>query len=74
VSETQTHTDPPELSFEEALTRLEEIVAELEAGQLPLERALEMFEQAMRYKKQCEELLGKAEARIEELTASEEPK
>ena len=57
-----------ELSFEEALNQLETIVTELESGGLPLEQALEKFEVAMCLKKQCEELLGKAEARIEELT------
>ena len=56
------------LSFEEALDKLETIVAELESGGLPLEQALEKFEVAMRLKKQCEDLLTKAEARIEELT------
>ncbi len=60
--------DNTELSFEEALNQLETIVTELESGGLPLEQALEKFEVAMRLKKQCEELLAKAEARIEELT------
>jgi exodeoxyribonuclease VII small subunit len=60
--------DNTELSFEEALNQLETIVTELESGGLPLEQALEKFEVAMRLKKQCEDLLAKAEARIEELT------
>jgi len=61
-----------ELSFEEALQQLEEIVAQLEAGQLPLEQALEKFEAAMRLKGRCEELLARAEAKIEELTETGE--
>lgn len=60
--------DQGQLSFEDALTQLEEIVAELEGGGLPLEQALEKFEQAMCLKKQCEEQLAQAEAKIEELT------
>ena len=60
--------DNTELSFEDALNQLETIVTELESGGLPLEQALEKFEVAMRLKKQCEDLLAKAEARIEELT------
>ncbi len=60
--------DNTELAFEEALSQLETIVTELESGGLPVEQALEKFELAMRLKKQCEELLAKAEARIEELT------
>jgi len=62
----------PKLSFEEALTKLEEIVAQLEGGGLPLEQALEQFEQAMRLKKQCEKQLARAEAKIEELAEAEE--
>ena len=61
-----------ELCFEEALQQLEEIVTQLEAGQLPLEQALEKFEAAMRLKKRCEELLSQAEAKIEELTETPE--
>jgi exodeoxyribonuclease VII small subunit len=61
-----------ELTFEEALEKLETIVAAIESGSLPLEQALEQFEEAMRLKNQCEALLAKAEARIEELTAVEE--
>jgi exodeoxyribonuclease VII small subunit len=64
------HTDT-ELSFEAALDKLESIVAELESGGLPLEQALETFEQAVRLKQQCETLLASAEARIEELTEGE---
>ena len=64
--------DNTELSFEDALNQLETIVTELESGGLPLEEALEKFEVAMRLKKQCEDLLGKAEARIEELTEETE--
>ena len=61
-----------ELSFEEALQQLEEIVAQLEAGQLPLEQALAKFESATRLKGRCEELLAQAEAKIEELTETVE--
>ena len=64
--------DTTELSFEEALTQLETVVTELESGGLPLEQALEKFEVAVRLKKQCEDLLARAEARIEELTEAEE--
>lgn len=69
MSETQEELALAEkLSFEQALEKLEEIVAELEAGQLPLEKAMEKFEQATRLKTRCEKLLTQAEARIEELT------
>jgi len=61
-----------ELSFEEALEQLEATVAELEAGQLPLEQALEKFEVAIRLQKRCQDLLAQAETKIEELTESPE--
>jgi exodeoxyribonuclease VII small subunit len=61
-----------ELGFEEALQQLEATVAELEAGQLPLEQALEKFEVAIRLQKRCAELLTQAETKIEELTESPE--
>jgi exodeoxyribonuclease VII small subunit len=61
-----------EICFESALQELEEIVTQLEGGQLPLEQALEKFEAAMRLRKRCEELLAQAEAKIEELTEAPE--
>jgi exodeoxyribonuclease VII small subunit len=64
--------DATALSFEAALDKLETIVAELESGGLPLEQALAKFEEAVLLKQQCETLLASAEARIEELTESEE--
>ena len=67
MSEEQT-----ELSFEASLDRLETLVAELEAGQVPLEQALAKFEEAMHLKARCEELLAQAEAKVEELTAAPE--
>ena len=54
-----------ELSFEQALTRLEEIVAELDGGELPLETALVRFEEAMRLMELCAARLAEAEAKVE---------
>ncbi len=53
-----------ELSFEQALEELEEIVAALESGQVPLEEMLTRFERAMLLKQRCTTLLEAAEARI----------
>ncbi len=55
-----------DLKFEEALTRLEEIVAELEEGELALEEAVEKFQRGMALKQLCERRLKQAEAKIEE--------
>lgn len=58
-----------ELSFEEALTRLEKIVRELEAGEIPLEQAIENFQEGMKLARICREKLDQAEQKIEILVA-----
>ena len=58
---------PGEIDFEAALKQLEEIVEQLEAGDLPLERSLELFEQGVRLSRECQERLNEAERRIEVL-------
>lgn len=52
-------------SFEASLTALEKIVRELERGDLPLERSLELFEEGVRLSRECQERLTSAERRIE---------
>jgi exodeoxyribonuclease VII small subunit len=59
--------DPGALSFEEALAGLEALVDRLEGGELPLEAALEAFEQGVRLSRRCAEQLEGAERRLEEL-------
>jgi exodeoxyribonuclease VII small subunit len=60
-----------ELSFEEALRRLEEIVAELDGGELSLDDSLKRFEEGMALKQRCLELLAQAEARVEQVTTAD---
>jgi exodeoxyribonuclease VII small subunit len=52
-------------SFEASLEALEQIVEELEHGDLPLEKSLELFEQGIGLSRQCQERLSQAERRIE---------
>jgi exodeoxyribonuclease VII small subunit len=54
-------------SFEASLEALEQIVHELEGGDLPLEKSLELFEDGIRLSRQCQERLNQAERRIEVL-------
>ncbi len=61
-----------ERSFEESLVALEERVRKLEAGEIPLEDALEIFEQGIELTRECHEKLDAAEGRIVELTRDEE--
>jgi len=57
-------SDTPK-SFESSLEQLELIVRELEQGELPLERSLELFEQGVKLSRECQERLSQAERRIE---------
>ena len=54
---------PP--SFEASLEELEKVVKELESGELPLERALELFERGMALREACRKRLEEAEMRVE---------
>ena len=56
-----------ELSFEESLLNLEEIVKKLEVGDVPLDDAIEEFNKAMKLAKTCDEKLKKAEETITKL-------
>lgn len=57
-----------EPKFEKDLEKLEEIVAALEEGDLPLDEALKRFEEGIKLAKRCEKALCEAEKRIELLT------
>lgn len=50
-----------EKTFEQSLNALEEIVQRLERGDVPLEEALEAFQEGMALSKQCQDTLEKAE-------------
>lgn len=54
-------------SFEESTRRLSQIVAELEGGDLPLERSLLLFEEGVRLARMAQARLDDAERRVEEL-------
>ncbi len=58
---------PRELAFEDSARRLAEIVVELEGGELPLERSLELFEEGVRLARAAQRRLDEAERRVEEL-------
>ena len=54
-----------EKTFEASLAQLETIVRQLEAGDLPLEESLKLFEKGVALSRQCRERLNEAERRIE---------
>src|ERR1041385_1712881 len=51
--------------FEASLAALEKIVAQLESGELPLERALELFEEGVGLARRCQTQLEEAERKVE---------
>jgi exodeoxyribonuclease VII small subunit len=57
-----------DLKFEECLQRLEQIVSALEAGNLPLEESLKVYEEGIALARHCTRYLEDAERRIEILT------
>ena len=60
--------DITSMSFEDALGELERIVAQLEGGKAPLSDSIAIYERGEALKSHCEDLLKKAEARIEKIT------
>ncbi|GAC1334941.1 MAG: exodeoxyribonuclease VII small subunit [Beijerinckiaceae bacterium] len=64
-------TDQPaiaSLPFEAAMKELEDIVERLEKGNVPLEESIVIYERGEALKKHCDDLLKRAEARIEKIT------
>ena len=63
--------DVSELSFEESIKELTNIVGRIEQGQIPLQDSLEQYEKGMALIKQCRTILEKAEKRIEKISEQE---
>lgn len=57
-------------TFEEAMARLETIVAGLEKGDVPLEEAMGLFEEGTALMKQCSQALDKAEQKVAKLISA----
>ena len=58
--------------FESSLKKLEEIVTELESGDLPLEKSIKAFEDGIKLTRHCQKLLTDAELKIEKLVDSDD--
>ncbi len=67
-------TDKPidELTFEEALAALEQVVGQLEGGQVPLEQSIALYERGDALKKYCDAKLGEAELKVEKIVAGDD--
>ena len=73
-SNSNNNTDVKKMPFERAIDELESIVKDLEAGKVPLEKSVELYERGEALKKRCEELLRQAEARVEKITLNADGK
>jgi exodeoxyribonuclease VII small subunit len=60
-------TDNQSLSFEAAYAELEEIIARLDSGDLPLEDSVALFERGRKLAAHCQSLLDNAELRVSQL-------
>lgn len=62
---------PPlaDLSFEDALRSLEEVVRRLESGEVPLDESISLYERGEALRRHCQARLDAAQARIESIVA-----
>ena len=58
--------------FETSLKKLEKIVSDLENGELPLEESIKTIEEGVKLTKHCQNLLSKAEIKIQKLVESKD--
>lgn len=58
-----------EMSFEEAMAELEEVVGKLESGQAPLDQSIDLYERGAKLKERCEGRLKDAELRVNKIIA-----
>ena len=67
-------TDRPveEMSFEEAMRELEQVVGQLESGDVELEASIKLYERGAALKKRCEEKLKEAEEKVAAITLDEQ--
>jgi len=61
----ETSAEGAKPTFEAGIQELEKIVKEMESGELPLERAIELFEKGMKLSESCRKQLEEAETRVE---------
>lgn len=61
-----------ELSFEEAMEQLQTVVDRLEEGDVPLEKAIAMFQEGMQLSKLCHDKLTNVEKQLEQVLSNNE--
>jgi exodeoxyribonuclease VII small subunit len=66
--------DIAEMSFEQALKSLEDVVRRLESGDVPLEESIGLYERGEELRRHCQARLDAAQARIEKIVAGPDGK
>lgn len=61
-------TDVNEMTFEQAMAELEQVVSKLERGEVPLEQSIALYERGALLKKRCEAKLKEAEEKVAAIT------
>jgi len=64
-------TDFAKMSFEQAMSELEQVVNQLERGEVPLDASIRLYERGAALKERCATLLKEAEERVEKITLGE---
>ncbi len=59
------------MSFEEAMKALEEVVGRLEAGEVPLEDSIKLYERGAELKAHCQKKLAEAEEKVAQISLDE---
>ena len=72
TNNTMSKSDQKErFEFEHALERLSEVLKELESPDVPLDKAISLYEEGMKLSKMCSKKLEEAELRIEQVTKND---
>lgn len=61
---------PKNLTFEDALDRLDDIVSAMESGEIGIEESISRYEEAMKLHQHCRAILDRAEQRIKQIQAN----
>ena len=68
MTSSATASNVKDMSFEQSLKELETIVSRLEQGDVELERSIAIYERGENLRKHCDDLLKRAEAKVEKIT------
>lgn len=72
MSKKTTSKSDQDLSFEEALAQVDEIVSRIESGEAGLEKSIAEYERGMELLRKCKDVLTRAEQRVQELNRKNE--